>query len=270
MKSRPKFDKRPLIRAGIILFVVSTFIGAICMSAVGIDRLFFSANPHFIVREIQILRTKGNLNDEDIKARLELNIDEQDYNIFALDLGELREKLIVDPIIEEAEVLRKLPDTLEVIVSGRTPVAQLLTRNGKTVDAKGYLMPYGRTETLRNLPIIRGIKNVKNASFGTRLNDPMLAKALEFLRHKAMSSSGNMIEISSICCNPRYNELNIILKENRKHSILRGARLDLPVNGMEHAFKRTIVALEARSYARQPSGHIKAIYDRLAISPHLP
>ncbi len=265
LNSRNQIDRGPMVRVIIWCFVVCTLVVGLIMSTYGLERLFFSKNPHFTLREIEIRVEKGNLDEQDIKTRLGLIPREQ--NIYGLNLGELRSKLYNDAIIEEASVTRILPDTIQVTVAGRTPIAQLLSKGGKTVDASGYVMPKGKTEAVLNLPVILGVKGVKQAEYGTRLDDKMLLCALDFLRLKAVVNGGNMLDVTSVVCNRQYDELIIMLDGVPRYYIKDGARLVLPTENMPNALARARDALEVRALAGQWSGRINSTYRRVYVTP---
>jgi cell division protein FtsQ len=87
-------------------------------------------------------------------------------NIFSIDLEERRQKLEQIPWVEQATVMRLLPNRLAVIIRERTPVAfAQIGPRVSLIDANGVVMgmPADR-KTKYSFPVIRGIAETEPLS----------------------------------------------------------------------------------------------------------
>ncbi len=246
------------VAVGVLLFVI--------LSCVALENLFYSRNPHFTLRDVQVETIKGTVDPAFVQRKLKLQPGED--NLYALDLAELRRELLEDPIIQEADVRRVLPDQLLVTVYGRTPVAQLLRKGGLLVDASGYIMGPGRQEETLTLPIVVGVPNAGKAREGTLLNEPALQSALEFLKYRATMNRGNWLDVRFVQCNMQYEELIIYLHKNPEFLIRDNAKLVLPTRKMYDALTNAMDVIEIRSLARQPTAEINATYQRIPVAAY--
>ncbi len=259
-------ERGTLIRLSVWGLASCALITAVLMSWFGLRRLFFTRNPHFTLEHIDPHVSKGNLEKKDVLARLNLRPG-KDY-LFAIDLEEIRNTLLEDPIIEEVEIVRILPDTLYVDVVSRTPVAQLLYRGGKTIDAAGYVMPSAKTDAIRNLPVIVGIRDVADAPIGSKISNACLYTAIDFLNlRKEIPLANRMLDVHSIACLEKRKELIVILNANSMYSIKPSSRLRLPAKNLEEALRKGLDALEVRSLAKQQSAYILCTFRRVYITP---
>ena len=256
------FAVRLLIWCGIPLGVVAVLI----LAGSGMKHLFYAKNPHFTLRESpDVIIKKGDITADLVRKHLDLTPGES--NLYQLEVADLRDKLLEDPIIQEAEVRRIHPDRLEVTVYGRTPVAQLLGRGGRLLDAEGYVMPPGNREENLDLPILTGIHGATQVGDGDRLDTEMARKALNLISYRKTMEGGNMVSIRLIQCNEQYDELIVYLKGQPQHKIRNGARVVLPAKKLKESFENILQVLEYRSLAGQPTSYINATYRRMPVTP---
>ena len=104
LSSRRKWRRgrllRPAIWSGMVLFVLA----ALALAGFGLEKLFYSRNPHFILRKIEVEAAVGVLESD--KILRELGLREMEDNLYRIELGEVRRKLLQRPMIQEAEVRR--------------------------------------------------------------------------------------------------------------------------------------------------------------------
>lgn len=93
-------------------------------------------------------------------------LDGRTNSMLAIDLDDVRQRLLENPWIEEASVARQLPDTLNIVVQERKPVA-LWQHQGRlaVVDLYGRVLETesSRVKTFANLPIVVGPDANRNA-----------------------------------------------------------------------------------------------------------
>jgi cell division septal protein FtsQ len=140
-------------------------------------RAMFTENDFFQIRRIEVT-TDGNLGSENI---LEYAKVRNGLNLFAVRPKDIREALLSVPVIANAQVGRRLPDTLVMEVAERISVARLGRPGSGTplaVDATGHVL--GPSSVRASLPVILGVKD-KGLRPGDVVQDPMLKAALEIL-----------------------------------------------------------------------------------------
>lgn len=140
-------------------------------------RAMFSENDFFQIRQIEVT-TDGELRAENI---LEYARVSKGLNLFAIHPKDVRESLLSVPVIANAQVGRRLPDTLIVEVAERVAVARL-GRPGAggslAVDPTGHVL--GPSSVRASLPVILGVRD-KGLRPGDVVADPMLKEALTVL-----------------------------------------------------------------------------------------
>ncbi len=140
-------------------------------------RAMFSENDFFVIRQIEVT-TDGSLGRGHI---LEYARVSEGMNLFAVDPKSVRDLLMSVPVVGQAQVGRRLPDTLVIDVTERVAVARL-GRAGSgsplAVDAQGHVL--GPSSVRASLPVIAGVRDV-GLRPGDVVKDPMLAEALQVL-----------------------------------------------------------------------------------------
>lgn len=113
-------------------------------------------SPLFEVKKI-VLEGNHFLGSEKIISVSGVNKGE---NIFKANLQEASERLKIIPMLKSADVSRKLPSTVVIKVTERTPLALLPSSDGFVqVDGEGVYLQKGLSSD-RNLPVITGLKCV--------------------------------------------------------------------------------------------------------------
>jgi cell division septal protein FtsQ len=235
-------------------------ISIILMLKYGVSRLFFSGNPHFLLKHIQIEIVKGNFNRNHILDKISFKPGTD--NLYAIDLGRLRRQILQDPVVQEVEVRRILPDTISMNVYGRTPIAQLIRSGGRLIDANAVILGYGPKSEKHNWPIITGIQKIKSYETGEKLDNPFVSKAINFLLLKEVITNGNRLDVQVIQLDENYQELRVYLNGKKEHFIRDGAVVKLPFEDMEKALSRALDILDHRAAAQQPTRSIDVTYQK--------
>lgn len=125
-----------------------------------------TTTPRFAVSHVEV-RGVHVLDADAVRARLPFDAG---ANIFGVDTGDAERALLDDPWIARASVRRKLPRTIVVEISERTPAALVSSEGLYLADAEGR--PFKRAELARGegdgLPVISG---VPRALFATAPRD---------------------------------------------------------------------------------------------------
>lgn len=140
-------------------------------------RAMFSENEFFQIRQIEVT-TDGDLGVGHI---LEYAKVREGLNLFAVSPRQVRELLMMVPVVANAQVGRRLPDTLVIEVTERVAVARLGRAGAGSplaVDARGHVL--GPSSVRASLPVVLGVRD-KALRPGDVVRDPMLAEALQVL-----------------------------------------------------------------------------------------
>ena len=163
------------------LLVIVTLIALIVFSIWWCRGKFFTKNPRFALRRIE-LRTmsSGYWKGRESAMWRRLGLKEG-TNLFSLDLRDIRKKLLCISNLSNAEVEVVLPDTLKIDLTERVPRAFLGNLNSPWVlDDKCVLVPRSETIATRlDLPIITGFRDRNKKYYsGTELESARSAMAL--------------------------------------------------------------------------------------------
>lgn len=164
-RKKPRRSPRRLLKGLAFLLICGGMMSIIVYS------------PLFTLQRVMI---HGNtyLDEEDILTSGRLQKGEP---LFQLETTEVTQNLMKDLRIESAVVRRRLPDTLEIEVKERMPVATVACEYGfLDFDRQGKVI--GSYKKLRKMPIplITGIK-MHDMYIGDDNRDKRVAKVLEFL-----------------------------------------------------------------------------------------
>ncbi len=149
--------------------VLGLLLGALLVSAVAVSKMI-SASTYFVVKAVNITGLRM-LEPEQVR---QLAGPVLTGNILTRDLERAAALVEQNPWVESVSVRVKLPDTVEVAVKERVPVAAV-ELNGKSwlVDEKGYLIE--ETGRVRPQLVISGLKTA--ATPGARIADQRLFDA---------------------------------------------------------------------------------------------
>jgi len=167
----------------LLTFLIS---GSVFGVRYALDRFFFQ-NAEYTLRRIT-LELVGLFTREQALAESGLS---EGVNIFSVDLAKVESTLEAIPQVEDARVVRELPDHIRVTLTARKPVAWVAaegetgdpTSSEKSLlaDARGYLMrPRHVTPEDYHLPVIYGLKS-DNIREGEALQIDDMQNALKLL-----------------------------------------------------------------------------------------
>jgi cell division septal protein FtsQ len=141
----------------ICMALTIVIITTIYFGVVFLYRQIFSENKRFNVTKV-IVSSNGywNNRNHDLTqfCAIKLNSD----NIWNLSLNKLQKKAMLLPGVENCDVIRVIPDTIEFIISERVPRAQLADYRNILIDSETYVIPKSKAmEHNPQLPIILGL-----------------------------------------------------------------------------------------------------------------
>ena len=178
-KNRNPFKKRwvRILLAG--LLVGAVIVGAVILIKLAADAFFFK-NQHFTIRHI-VVKSPGwwNGRGEKVASLLELTINKD--NLFSIDLKKKRKVLEAVPSIGQVSIIRVLPDSLVVKITGKIPRAVLYGRKSKwLINNSAIVMARDNCIRIsRDLPIIYGFQANSTLKEGMVLKET--AQALELI-----------------------------------------------------------------------------------------
>ena len=181
--------KTKKVRSGRRLFKGIIFL-AICGAIIA----FFVYVPFFTLKEIK-LNGAENLTVEDILKVGDIYIGEP---IFELETDKVKNRLAQDLRIESVKVRRIVPNTLEVTIKERKPLATIvcdygyldLDKNGKIIDSYKNLREM-------SIPMITGSR-VQDKYIGDDIEDKLVEKILDFLQKLDAESLEKLSEVAII------------------------------------------------------------------------
>ena len=196
-----------LARARVALVLVSWLGGGFAL-----DRLVYE-NESFAVTEMDY-RTDGIISENQLQNWGGVRLGD---NLLSLDLLRIKRNIELTPRVKMASVERILPDTLQVRVTERVPMAQIWVwqRGGDgpggydcvrlQVDESGHVMPpiAGRSVVIPEqqaewaLPVIAGseLKTLRSLAPGRAADLPKLQSALNLIRAYRRSSLAGEIDL---------------------------------------------------------------------------
>ena len=116
-------------------------------------------NPRFTLKRIKV-SSSGYWQGRDRELARRINVTAGTDNLFALDAGAIRRRVLGIQNVDSCEVLLVLPDTLELNLTERVPRAVLFASGGNTVvDEFGFQFKRGESSAAKHrLPVIYGFR----------------------------------------------------------------------------------------------------------------
>src|SRR5215469_8240149 len=203
-------------------------------------RLFFE-NPDYQVKTIE-LQTDGTLQREQVLNAADLHEGE---NIFSVNLARIRDRIQQLPQADEVEVVRKLPNEIDIRIVERRPVAWITSETEITdpfasdaaflVGQRGVLMKQKKLlPEYLGLPLILGCTS-ESLEPGKVIESPEAQTALELLRLTESSLLQTRFQIREIDISKSY----YLLVTDKNHS-----RVMFGLSDLEEQLRRLQVFLD--------------------------
>ncbi|MHB8124311.1 MAG: cell division protein FtsQ/DivIB [Desulfitobacteriaceae bacterium] len=145
---------------------------------VSLGLVFFLRSGFFSVQEVDF---KG-LSIIPVGEIQKLAAQVQGENIFLFDQNILSRRLNLHPLVQNVSFQRKLPRTLIVQVTERTPFALVVVPKGIIeVDSQGVFLRRLESWPIKDNPVIDGINIPESAGPGQNISTPPLTSALLLL-----------------------------------------------------------------------------------------
>ncbi len=116
-------------------------------------RQWLVTTPYFALRSLRVEGASHRSRDH-YAAHGDLVLGR---NVLAIDLADVRRKLLAEPWVEEALVVRRLPGSIDVTVREREPAAVIALDEPYLVTASGNIFKAVEAEELVDRPVITGL-----------------------------------------------------------------------------------------------------------------
>jgi cell division septal protein FtsQ len=202
-------NRRVLVFLSKIALVIGLAIG-IYLGAGAAMRRFFFDNPDYRLTTIEA-QTDGTLQREQILQTAGL---EEGKNIFRVNLAQVHDRLQQLPQVDEVQVLRKLPEEIDIKIAERKPIAWITgekqisdpfsSEAAFLVDGRGVLMREKKLlPEYLGLPLISGCTN-EPLEAGKTVESFETKAALELLNLSARSFLQTRFQIREIDLSKGY------------------------------------------------------------------
>jgi len=189
------------------------------------QQIFFE-NSEFVLNRLQV-HSDGVLTEGELAtaAGIELGM-----NLMEIDLDEVRERLAKLPMVIRSEVIRELPDRLEIRVKERVPVAWLScpphgvrpknTAHGFLVDEEGQVFRCHKLiGRFMALPVIETMRMPKPAE-GTRIEFAPVQEAISLIQRSNALFERDRLEVSEVRLR---NEWSLNVHYNNQMTVVFGS-----------------------------------------------
>lgn len=193
-----KWQDRPQLYRGRFYFVrqvvqIVAMIGVVTLLAVTF--LYFRNSPALGIRHVDVLGDLTHLSHDDVVVLSELKASDK---LFAVNLTSVRDNIRRHPWVEDVSIRREFPDTVQITVTEREPLALLMVGDGYLVDKMGRVFKKWEDTDVRDLPVITGFDAEEIARFPAltrqRLNDAVAF--LKFLNKQSFFLDDAVSEVN--------------------------------------------------------------------------
>lgn len=138
----------------------------------------FLRSSAFTVQHVIVQGLKSSPESEILKLASGI----QGQNLFLFDQEALTHKITLHPLVKSVQFQRKLPQTLVIMVTERTPVALVVVPKGVLeVDSEGTFLRRLESWPKNDSPVLTGIDLKDTVGPGQNLANPSLMAALDLL-----------------------------------------------------------------------------------------
>jgi cell division protein FtsQ len=202
-------NRRILVITSKIVLALVTCAGVVIGARVAAKRLFFE-NPDYALTKIEV-QTDGTLQREQVLKAAQLN---EGVNIFSVNLARLHNDLQALPQVDDAQIVRKMPNEIDITISERKPIAWITSEkqlddpfaaeSAFLIDARGVLMKQKKLlPEYLGLPLITGCSG-ESLEPGKAVGSFEAKAALELLRLSTRSFMQTRFQIREIDLSKGY------------------------------------------------------------------
>ncbi len=137
-------------------------------------RQWLVTTPYFSLRDVRIEGAEHRTREHYLAAAGL----EKGRNILALDLADVRRRLLAEPWVEEAMVVRRLPSRIDVTVREREPLAIVALDEPYLVTSTGNVFKTIEADEVVDRPVITGL-TTEDVNDSTGHGRELLRRALD-------------------------------------------------------------------------------------------
>ena len=164
-----KAHRIPTATLVLVPVVILVLAAVVWLGASLLVQVLFSKNKRFEIARLNIEAGKV-ITPQLIREYTQIK---EGMNLFEVDVGSIQKEFLRRaPNVRAMRVSRRLPDTLEISVTEREPLARIGRRGHLVVDGDGYVFGLGGTR--RELPVISGVTGIRLKP-GARLSGMSIA-----------------------------------------------------------------------------------------------
>jgi cell division septal protein FtsQ len=170
--------RRWVKRAALFLALGATVVAGVVLWSRA--TVFLYRSPFFKIRSVQIRGLSQEL-DEDLAAKARLR-DLRGRNLVLLNTDSLERRLTSHPRVDYANVVKRYPDTVQILARERRPVALVNAEEFYLVDSDGVLLETVDilSSAQEGLPFITGL-NLSGLRLGDSIQEPLFETAVDLL-----------------------------------------------------------------------------------------
>jgi len=229
-----KLNLSPMQKIWIGLAIVLVFLFLLVIGGILVKARMFERNPRFTLKNIEIRPPDGyvtsywnsEFNREKRKKELakELQLESGTMNVFAVELGVLRKRLMDEHSeISDVIVRRELPDTLSFTITERVPLADIgrgipnkngasLQAGNRYLDGNGMVIDAAHCQKL-TLPKIIDLseREIGKLRPGDQVSSDGIRLALDFIQLINTDTMFKDIEVKTIALVTFNNSIQCVL-----------------------------------------------------------
>jgi|BioPla2DNA2_1021312.scaffolds.fasta_scaffold74693_2 cell division septal protein FtsQ len=260
-RKKPSIWGLMLLRALPFLLAVLLLLGAVSFCR---KKLYYN-NPLFQLKKIETSQTDNFSSSRIITILSEMGVESGRYTLPLLPLREIRQRFLKEPIVGEVRVRRIYPDTLQVTLVERVPVAYLhfpgsLGLPSMSLDRHGVVLPGNMKGATSKLPIINHIPNPGNLKIGERTENTFLLGALYLLNQLAVRPEGIYYDVFLIQLNQADHQL--ILRLNERGVFRQSAQVIVSLDHIAQCLDRLKHIVKLRMESGQTISYIDVSYEK--------
>jgi cell division protein FtsQ len=227
--------KQILVRAARAVIVFATILFFLYAGSIVYEELLTS--PYLEIKKIEVEGAVRVTKQE----LIELSGIERGLNIFSVDLNEALDMVRSHPFVKEAEVKRRLPETVNMVIAEREPAALVMVDELYVMDKSGELFKRYSVEDGLDLPVITGMGNLiteGEGEFQSTIKPGFRSKLLTLIGVLTEGDKFRLEDISEIRVDPTYGFSLYTMNE--------GVRVEMGKDGIAEKVLKLNKVLQAR------------------------
>lgn len=176
----------------------------------GYSRVFFQ-NEEFVLKNLNI-QTDGALSEERLAEVANVTVG---LNLMELDLGTIERQVAKLPVVDKVSVTREIPDTLNIVVRERVPIAWLSCpplgvrpgdmERGFLLDDQGILFRcINLDDEMMALPIVEAFKIAEPVA-GQQIENEPVRKAVSLIVKSDKLFQGKGMTVHIVKCRDEWS-----------------------------------------------------------------